>query len=274
MSASVPATGAPMLRTRSLSLSYRTRRGAIEALRDVNLAVADGEFVTILGPSGCGKSTLLKLAAGLIAPTSGSIEVAGAPVRGPGADIGVAFQKPTLLPWRTVLDNVLLPTHTVGDKTPASRARALDLLALVGLRDFADNYPNELSGGMQQRVGLARMLQRDPRLLLMDEPFAALDAMTRETLTLELQRIWMRDRKSVLFITHSIPEAVLLSDRVLVMSTRPGSVVEDYRVDLPRPRTLDTLSDPAFVAATQHLRRHFSAPAAQAPSDEPARATL
>ncbi|WP_082985434.1 ABC transporter ATP-binding protein [Orrella dioscoreae] len=274
MSASVPATGAPMLRTRSLSLSYRTRRGAIEALRDVNLAVADGEFVTILGPSGCGKSTLLKLAAGLIAPTSGSIEVAGAPVRGPGADIGVAFQKPTLLPWRTVLDNVLLPTHTVGDKTPASRARALDLLALVGLRDFTDNYPNELSGGMQQRVGLARMLQRDPRLLLMDEPFAALDAMTRETLTLELQRIWMRDRKSVLFITHSIPEAVLLSDRVLVMSTRPGSVVEDYRVDLPRPRTLDTLSDPAFVAATQHLRRHFSAPAAQVPSDEPARATL
>ena len=274
MSASVPATGTPMLRTRSLSLSYRTRRGAIEALRDVNLAVVDGEFVTILGPSGCGKSTLLKLAAGLIAPTSGSIEVAGAPVRGPGADIGVAFQKPTLLPWRTVLDNVLLPTHTVGDKTPASRARALDLLALVGLRDFTDNYPNELSGGMQQRVGLARMLQRDPRLLLMDEPFAALDAMTRETLTLELQRIWMRDRKSVLFITHSIPEAVLLSDRVLVMSTRPGSVVEDYRVDLPRPRTLDTLSDPAFVAATQHLRRHFSAPAAQAPSDEPARATL
>ena len=274
MSASVPATGTPMLRTRSLSLSYRTRRGAIEALRDVNLAVADGEFVTILGPSGCGKSTLLKLAAGLIAPTSGSIEVAGAPVRGPGADIGVAFQKPTLLPWRTVLDNVLLPTHTVGDKTPASRARALDLLALVGLRDFTDNYPNELSGGMQQRVGLARMLQRDPRLLLMDEPFAALDAMTRETLTLELQRIWMRDRKSVLFITHSIPEAVLLSDRVLVMSTRPGSVVEDYRVDLPRPRTLETLSEPAFVAATQHLRRHFSAPAAQAPSDEPARATL
>ncbi len=250
-------TAAPLLQARAVSVSYQTRRGSIDALRDVDLAVGEGEFVTILGPSGCGKSTLLKLAAGLIAPTHGRIEVAGAPVDGPNRDIGVAFQKPTLLPWRTVLDNVLLPSETAGERGAAAAQRARDLLDVVGLRDFAGNYPNELSGGMQQRVGLARMLQRDPKLLLMDEPFAALDAMTREALTLELQRIWMRDRKSVLFITHSIPEAVMLSDRVLVMSARPGRVVEDFRVDIPRPRSMATLAERAFIAAADHLRRHF-----------------
>lgn len=250
-------TAAPLLQAQAVSVSYQTRRGSIDALREVDLSVGEGEFVTILGPSGCGKSTLLKLAAGLLAPTHGRIEVAGNVVDGPNRDIGVAFQKPTLLPWRTVLDNVLLPSQTVGEAGPAAVARAHELLDVVGLRDFADNYPKELSGGMQQRVGLARMLQRDPKLLLMDEPFAALDAMTREALTLELQRIWMRDRKSVLFITHSIAEAVMLSDRVLVMSARPGRVVEDYRVDIARPRTLATLTEPAFVAATDHLRRHF-----------------
>ncbi|MNK27814.1 Bicarbonate transport ATP-binding protein CmpD [compost metagenome] len=250
-------TAAPLLRTRALSVSYQTRRGSIDALSGVDLSVGEGEFVTLLGPSGCGKSTLLKLAAGLLAPTRGHIEVAGAPVDGPNRDIGVAFQKPTLLPWRTVLDNVLLPSQTAGERGDGAVRRARDLLDLVGLRDFADNYPRELSGGMQQRVGLARMLQRDPKLLLMDEPFAALDAMTREALTLELQRIWMRDRKSVLFITHSIPEAVMLSDRVLVMSARPGRVVEDFRVDIPRPRSVATLAEPAFTAAAEHLRRHF-----------------
>lgn len=250
-------TAAPMLQARAVSVSYQTRRGSIDALRDVDLAVGQGEFVTILGPSGCGKSTLLKLAAGLLAPTRGQLDVAGAPVNGPNRDIGVAFQKPTLLPWRTVLDNVLLPSETAGERGAAAEQRARDLLDVVGLRDFAGNYPNELSGGMQQRVGLARMLQRDPSLLLMDEPFAALDAMTREALTLELQRIWMRDRKSVLFITHSIPEAVMLSDRVLVMSARPGRVVEDFHVDIPRPRSMATLAEPAFTAAADHLRRHF-----------------
>ena len=250
-------TAVSLLQAQGVSVSYQTRRGSIDALRDVDLSVGDGEFVTILGPSGCGKSTLLKLAAGLLAPTQGRVNVAGAPVSGPNKDIGVAFQKPMLLPWRTVLDNVLLPSQTVGDDSPAAVVRARELLDVVGLADFADNYPNELSGGMQQRVGLARMLQRDPKLLLMDEPFAALDAMTRESLTLELQRIWMRDRKSVLFITHSIPEAVMLSDRVLVMSARPGRVIEDYRVDIARPRSLATLTDPDFVAATDHLRRHF-----------------
>ena len=250
-------TAVPVLQARAVSVSYQTRRGSIDALRDVDLAVGEGEFVTILGPSGCGKSTLLKLAAGLLTPTRGHVDVGGAVVTGPSRDIGVAFQKPTLLPWRTVLDNVLLPSETAGERGADAERRARELLELVGLRDFAGNYPNELSGGMQQRVGLARMLQRDPRLLLMDEPFAALDAMTREALTLELQRIWMRDRKSVLFITHSIAEAVMLSDRVLVMSARPGRVVEDFRVDIPRPRSMATLAEPAFTAAADHLRRHF-----------------
>ncbi len=250
-------TAMPVLQARAVSVSYQTRRGSIDALRDVDLAVDEGEFVTILGPSGSGKSTLLKLAAGLLAPTRGHVDVGGAVVTGPSRDIGVAFQKPTLLPWRTVLDNVLLPSETAGERGADAERRARELLDLVGLRDFAGNYPNELSGGMQQRVGLARMLQRDPRLLLMDEPFAALDAMTREALTLELQRIWMRDRKSVLFITHSIAEAVMLSDRVLVMSARPGRVVEDFRVDIPRPRSMATLAEPAFTAAADHLRRHF-----------------
>ena len=250
-------TAAPLLQARAVSVSYQTRRGSIDALCDVDLAVGEGEFVTILGPSGCGKSTLLKLAAGLLNPTRGSVEVGGSPVAGPSRDIGVAFQKPTLLPWRTVLDNDLLPSETAGERGADAECRARELLDVVGLRDFAGNYPNELSGGMQQRVGLARMLQRDPRLLLMDEPFAALGAMTREALTLELQRIWMRDRKSVLFITHSIPEAVMLSDRVLVMSARPGRVVEDFRVEIPRPRSMATLAEPAFTAAADHLRRHF-----------------
>lgn len=252
------AREAAMLDTQRLSLVYRTRRGAIEALRDVDLRIGAGEFVTLLGPSGCGKSTLLKIAAGLLAPTSGVMEIAGEPVRGPRPDIGIAFQKPTLLPWKTVLANVIVPAETLGQDLARARERARALLDLMGLSAFADNYPNELSGGMQQRVGLARMLLRDPRLLLMDEPFSALDALTREHLSLELQRVWMRDQKSVMFITHSIPEAVFLSDRVLVMSPRPGRIVEDFRIDLPRPRTLDTMATPEFTEACRHLRQHFA----------------
>ncbi|SAI40832.1 ABC transporter ATP-binding protein [Bordetella ansorpii] len=250
--------GDAMLDTQRLSLVYRTRRGAIEALRDVDLRIGAGEFVTLLGPSGCGKSTLLKIAAGLLAPTSGVMEIAGEPVRGPRPDIGIAFQKPTLLPWKTVLANVIVPAETLGQDLDQARQRARELLALMGLQAFADNYPNELSGGMQQRVGLARMLLRDPRLLLMDEPFSALDALTREHLMLELQRVWMRDQKSVMFITHSIPEAVFLSDRVLVMSARPGRIVEDFRIHLPRPRSMDTMATAEFAQACQHLRQHFS----------------
>lgn len=241
----------------NISVTYRTRRGIIEALHQVSLRIGQGEFVTLLGPSGCGKSTLLKIAAGLLQPSAGRIAIAGIPSTGPNRAIGVAFQKPTLMPWKTVLQNILVPAHTLKLDMRAARDRAAGLLDLMGLSEFADNYPNELSGGMQQRVGLARMLLGDPELLLMDEPFAALDAMTREKLTFELQRIWLRDRKSVLFITHSIPEAVFLSDRVLVMSARPGKIIEDYPIPLARPRSLATLDSPVFSEACRHLRRHF-----------------
>jgi len=245
------------LALRDLGVVYRTRSGTIEALRDVTFDIRPGEFVSLLGPSGCGKSTLLKIVAGLIAASSGAVRLDGREVHGPSEQIGVAFQKPTLFPWRTVLGNVLMPADTLGWDLKRAEGRARELLALVGLDAFAGNYPNELSGGMQQRVGLARMLLRDPALLLMDEPFAALDAMTREALTLELQRIWMKDRKSVLFITHSIQEAVFLSDRVLVMSARPGRIIEDFVIDLPRPRSLDTMTMPEFSDACRLLRRHF-----------------
>jgi len=242
-----------------ISVRYQTRSGAIDALRDIDLRIADGEFVAVLGPSGCGKSTLLKVAAGLITPTGGSATIGGKRLDRPGRDVGVAFQKPNLLPWKTVLDNVLLPARTLRLALGPATQRARDLLELVGLAAFANNYPAELSGGMQQRVGLARMLLHDPELLLMDEPFAALDAMTREALTLELQRIWMAQRKSVLFITHSIPEAVFLSDRVLVMSERPGSIAAIYDIDLPRPRPLEVMATPAFLHYTKTIRAHVNA---------------
>ncbi|WP_199175936.1 ABC transporter ATP-binding protein [Telmatospirillum siberiense] len=241
----------------NVSVCYQTRKGAIEALRDINLDIMQGEFVAVLGPSGCGKSTLMKIAAGLIIPTSGRATLAGKPLDRPGRDVGVAFQKPNLLPWKSVFDNVMLPALTLGlPRAPAER-RAMELLALVGLSAFSANYPAELSGGMQQRVGIARMLLHDPQLLLMDEPFAALDAMTRETLALELQRIWLGQRKSVLFITHSIQEAVFLADRVIVMSSRPGRVIDDVPITLARPRNTDTLSSAPFGDACRYLRGHF-----------------
>lgn len=241
-----------------VGLTYATRRGEIQALAAVELTIRPGEFVALLGPSGCGKSTVLKLAAGLLAASSGHIELAGGAVNGPSPHTGVVFQKPNLLPWKTVLDNVLLPARTLGLPSQPSVERARQLLELVGLAAFVDDYPFELSGGMQQRVGIARMLLHDPDLLLMDEPFAALDALSRESLTLELQRIWSQQRKSVLFITHSIQEAVFLADRVLVMSARPGRIIDELLIPLARPRTLDTLAQPDFTALCQHLRRHFS----------------
>ena len=214
----------------------------------------------MLGPSGCGKSTLLKIVAGLLRPTSGSVTLMRQEIRGPRRDVGMVFQQPTLLPWQTVLDNVLLPVRTLGLDAASGRARALALLELVGLADFAGHYPFELSGGMQQRVGIARGLVHEPNLLLMDEPFAALDAMSREFMMGELQRIWMAAGKSVVFITHSIPEAVFLSDRVVVLSRRPGRVIREMAIDLPRPRTLETMAMPEFAKYTHELRALFSAP--------------
>ena len=227
----------------------------IEALRDLTFSVDEHEFVSVLGQSGCGKSTLLQLLAGLIRPTSGQIIVNGDPVGGPRDDIGIVFQKPTLLPWFDVLGNVTFPIrHKSLPVTSEVKERAEELLELVGLREFAKRMPDELSGGMQQRVSIARALLLDPDILLMDEPFSALDALTRDEMSFELLRIWMAKRKTVIFITHSIPEALLLSDRLIVMSARPGQVMETIDCPFPRPRSQDTLSDPRFAELTNHIR--------------------
>ena len=248
---------APHLGIDRVRLVYETSRGPLTALDGLSFDLAKGEFVSVLGPSGCGKSTLLKLVSGLIQPTAGRITLAGAEVVGPRPDVGIVFQQPTLLPWRNVLNNVLVPIRAMGRRVQDYRGRAEALLELVGLSAFARHYPHELSGGMQQRVGIARGLIHDPELMLMDEPFAALDAMTRETMSDELQRIWMSANKSVLFITHSIPEAVFLSDRIVVMGPRPGRVIETVEVELPRPRTIETMGNPHFVELSNHLRDLF-----------------
>ena len=241
-----------------LNKVYRTREGAnIHALSDVNFAVGEGEFVTVVGPSGCGKSTLLKILAGTLRRTSGAVRMRGQPIDGPSRDVGVVFQAPVLLPWRTVLENVMLPIEIQKRDRALYEVQASKYLKLVGLEAFEGKYPNELSGGMQQRVGISRALVHDPAMLLMDEPFGALDAMTRETMNLELLRIWNESKKTVLLVTHSIPEAVYLADRVIVMSPRPGRITEIMRVDLPRPRPLEIINSEAFGRHVVALRRHF-----------------
>jgi len=244
---------------RNLRKEYSTARGPVCALDRINFDVAEGEFVAIVGPSGCGKSTLLKILAGLLAPSAGEVKLRGEEITGPRRDIGVVFQSPVLFPWRTVLDNVLLPADVQKLGRQASQARALELLAMVGLQGFEHRYPWELSGGMQQRVAISRGLIHNPAMLLMDEPFGALDAMTRESLNLELQRIWLECRETVLFITHSIAEAVFLADRVLVMTPRPGRIAEDVRIGIPRPRALDVLAIPEFAGIVGRIRAHFNA---------------
>jgi NitT/TauT family transport system ATP-binding protein len=235
------------------------RGGEVQALSEIELAIGAGEFVSIVGPSGCGKSTLLMLVAGLIPPTTGSIEVGGATVKGAVGNVAIVFQRDVLLDWRTVLANVLLPVE-IKKLDPAShRRKACELLRSVGLEEFEDKYPAELSGGMRQRAAICRALVQDPGLLLMDEPFGALDALTREQMNLDLQRMWLRDRNTVLFITHSIEEAVLLSDRVVVMSSRPGRIADIVDNDLPRPRGAHTRSEPHFVEHVERIRRHFLA---------------
>ena len=234
------------IRLNRVGMVYQTASGPVEALRDISLEVGQGEFVSLVGPSGCGKSTLLRIIAGLRPATSGAVTVNGTAVAKPIANVGMVFQAPVLLKWRTILDNVLLPAELAGLSTAGYRQRALDLLRLVGLGDFAAKRPSELSGGMQQRASICRALLLDPPLLLMDEPFGALDAMTRDEMNLELLRIWGEGlgasgrRKTILFVTHSIPEAVILSDRVVVMSQRPGSIAAMQDIDLPRPRTIET----------------------------------
>jgi NitT/TauT family transport system ATP-binding protein len=240
-----------------ISLIYKGSRERVAALKDFSVGISVGEFVSVLGPSGCGKTTFLKLACGLLRPTSGRITLDGTPIDGPRRDVGVVFQQPTLLNWKTVIDNVLLPAKVLGIGKNESRTKAMELLKLTGLEQFANYYPTELSGGMQQRVGLARGLIHDPRVVLMDEPFGALDAMTREYMALELQHIWMATHKSIIFITHSIPEAVFLSDRVVILSERPGRVVEEVTVEIPRPRGIDTMADKEFSHLCNRLRNVF-----------------
>ncbi|MBI3710392.1 MAG: ABC transporter ATP-binding protein [Proteobacteria bacterium] len=242
-----------------LTKRYDSGREAIVALENIDFAVGDGQFVAVVGPSGCGKSTLLKILAGLLPATQGEAVLRGTPIDGPRRDIGVVFQSPVLFPWRSVLDNVLLPVDVQSLGRERKIVTAMELLALVGLKGFERRYPWELSGGMQQRVAIIRSLIHDPALLLMDEPFGALDAMTRETMNLELQRIWMESRKTVLFITHSIPEAVFLADRVLVMTPRPGRIMDMLDIDIARPRTLDVMTTPEFGTCVKRIRACFNA---------------
>ena len=240
---------------RDISKVYSTgNQDAVTALKDIDFEIYDGEFVSVVGQSGCGKSTLLKVLAGLLPYTSGSIELNSKPLRGPTPEAAVVFQSPVLLPWRTVIDNVLLPIEFRKLSLARYRQSALDLLQLVGLQDFAQRYPFELSGGMQQRAAIVRALVQDPRLLLMDEPFGALDAMTREQMNLELLRIWSQNRKTVIFITHSIAEAIFLSDRVIAMTARPGSIADVLTIDLPRPRDISVINTDQFGRYAAHLR--------------------
>ena len=229
-------------------------REIVRALTDINFEIAEGEFVSVVGPSGCGKSTLLKILGGLLARTSGSCALKNTPIDGPRDDVGIVFQDPVLLLWRNVLENTMLPAEILGLDAKKTLPRAHELIRLVGLDGFEDKYPHELSGGMRQRNAIIRALIHDPSVLLMDEPFGALDAMTREQMNLELQRIWLESEKTVFFITHSIPEAVFLGDRVIVMTPRPGRISEIIPVDIPRPRSLSTMGDGMFVELTQKIR--------------------
>jgi NitT/TauT family transport system ATP-binding protein len=234
--------------------TYASRTGRVTALEDVNLSIRQNEFVTLVGPSGCGKSTLLKLIGALIRPSRGALLYDGALLTQPTSDVGIVFQEAVLLQWRTVLDNVLLPAEILGLDKAQARARAMHLLTLVGLAGFEQRYPRELSGGMQQRVSICRALIHNPSVLLMDEPFAALDAMTREELGFELMRIWDTDKKTVVFVTHNIGEAILLADRVVAMSPRPGRIAKVIDIEFPRPRAVDMEFTPQFKSYSEQVR--------------------
>ena len=236
---------------------YPSWRGEVVALSDVNLTIDDGEFVALLGPSGCGKSTLLKCVAGLEELNSGELLVRGETVDGPPPGLGMVFQRDLLLDWRTVLENVLIMAEFQGLDRREQTPRAIALLERFGLGGFIDRHPWELSGGMRQRAAICRALLTEPQLLLMDEPFGALDAMTRDDLNVELTRIWQTSRRTVLFVTHSIAEAIFLSDRVVVMSPGPGRVRQIVPIELPRPRPLSVQATPEFAAYVTHLRSVF-----------------
>ena len=230
------------------------RREAVLALEDASFDVKEGEFLALVGPSGCGKSTILKLVSGLMPPTEGVVKVNEAEVRGPQSDLGIVFQFPVLMEWRRVLGNILLPIEVLERNDLDYRKRAQELVDLVGLKGFEDKYPFELSGGMQQRVSICRALIHDPPGLIMDEPFSALDEITRDAMNVELQRIWLERRKTILYITHSIAEAVFLADRVAVMSARPGRILRVVNIPFPRPRSLRVRANPEFVEKVEAIR--------------------
>ena len=241
---------------RGVGKTFISREGErVVALESVSLTVREGEFISILGPSGCGKSTLLRIIAGLLRPTDGSVLLRGEAVRGPRREVGIVFQSPVLFPWWTVLQNVMLAVEVLGLPREEYRQRAISLLGMMGLSGFENSFPFELSGGMQQRVAIARALLHDPDVLLMDEPFGALDAITRERMDLELLSLWHAKRKTVVFVTHSIPEAVFLADRVAVMTPRPGRVAGLVEIGLPRPRTLEMMESDELGKYARECRR-------------------
>ncbi len=254
MDGSTAVMGRELIAVKHLTKRFGDAASPVVALDDIDFRINEGELVVVVGPSGCGKSTLLRILAGLLPQTDSEAWLHGSPILGPRRDIGVVFQSPVLFPWRSVLGNSLLPVDVQRLGREKLRSRAMDLLRLVGLTGFEHHYPWQLSGGMQQRVALVRALIHDPALLLMDEPFGALDAMTRESMNTELQRIWMERRKTILFITHSIGEAVYLADRVLVMTPRPGRIMDDMKIDLPRPRGLEVMNTPEFGAYVRRIR--------------------
>lgn len=243
-----------IVEARNITKVFESRNEQVVALEGCSLSALEGEFVTILGPSGCGKTTLLRIIAGLIKPSSGEVIIRGKPISGPPEGIGMVFQQPVLLPWRSALENTLLPIEFLRLNPSLYRDRAKELLRLVGLKGFEGRFPRELSGGMQQRVAISRALIHDPTVLLMDEPFGALDAMTRDLMNLELQRIWLEQKKTAIFVTHSISEAIFLGDRVVVMSSRPGRVVLNLKIELKRPRQLEDRFTEAFGAYVAEAR--------------------
>jgi NitT/TauT family transport system ATP-binding protein len=244
----------PLIQLRKVTKTYHGRGSSTEALSPIDLDVVAGEFVSVLGPSGCGKSTLMMLVAGLLPVSGGSLSVNGQPVTKPLTDLGVVFQQDLLMEWRSALRNVLIQGEMRGIPEAQMRPKALELLDMVGLTGFTDAYPSELSGGMRQRVSICRALVHEPPLLLMDEPFGALDALTRDQMGLDLLRIWNRTRCTVLFITHSISEAIFMSDRVVVFSDRPGRIADDFRIELPRPRRMAMRETPEFTNYVQRVR--------------------
>jgi NitT/TauT family transport system ATP-binding protein len=243
-----------VLRAEHISVTFPSPQGGLGALDDVSFQVGQGEFVCVVGPSGCGKSTLLRVIGGLLSPTSGQVYLRGDPLNGPCGDIGIVFQKANLMPWRTAMHNITLPLEIQGLDATLAQQQATDLIRLVGLEGFEQNYPHELSGGMAQRVAIARALIQDPEILLLDEPFGSLDALTRERMNLELLRIWETHRKTVVMVTHNIQEAILLADRVLVMTARPGQITVNLPVTLPRPRSQDVIYSVAFIELARHIR--------------------